>query len=134
MILIFCTDKNGGLYFNNRRQSSDKLVYKRIKEITADKKLYTGSYSYQILEQNNIECLVENNVSLLLDEDVYYFCEITDVNSLCNKCDKIIIYNWNRDYPYDIKLDKSMFNFIVESEFDFEGNSHDKITETIYSK
>ena len=42
--------------------------------------------------------------------------------------------NWNRTYPADTYLDISLEDWILESEIDIEGYSHEKITQKIYKR
>jgi len=47
--------------------------------------------------------------------------------------DEIYLYKWNRKYPSDVKFPKDMLkNFDMDGAADFEGNSHEKITEERY--
>lgn len=47
--------------------------------------------------------------------------------------DEVYLYKWNRKYPSDVKFPKDMLNdFKLEGSTDFEGNSHEKITEERY--
>ena len=48
MIAIVCIDDNGGMMFNNRRQSRDKLLTEKIIDISKESKLWICEYSYGI--------------------------------------------------------------------------------------
>ena len=49
---------------------------------------------------------------------------------------RLIIYNWNRRYPFDRQLDISpaKMGFKLVSVTEFEGSSHEKITKEIYER
>ena len=45
MILVICIDENGGMLFNNRRQSQDKILRERLLSLVKDNKLMMNSFS-----------------------------------------------------------------------------------------
>ena len=51
MIVIVCVDDNLGMMFNNRRQSRDVEVVKKIAEITKGSRLWMNKYSYELFEK-----------------------------------------------------------------------------------
>ena len=44
MILVICIDENGGMLFNNRRQSQDKILRERLLSLVKDSKLMMNSF------------------------------------------------------------------------------------------
>ena len=55
MILFICLDDNNGMMFNNRRQSMDVSVRKRILSIVKNKKLWMSEYTKkQFTEECNV--------------------------------------------------------------------------------
>ena len=63
----------------------------------------------------------------------YCFVENVDINELQDNISKIYVYKWNRKYPSDVTFPVAMLdNYQLENVSEFEGNSHDKITEEIY--
>ena len=67
-----------------------------------------------------------------INKDEYCFVENIDVNTIINKVDKIIVYNWNRHYPADRYFNINLEEWVVDSEKEFSGSSHEKISEKIY--
>lgn len=67
-------------------------------------------------------------------KDLIYFFESSIINNYLDDIEELIIYYWNRDYPYDeiFTFDESKFE--LRKEYDFKGNSHDKISCRIYHK
>lgn len=136
MILILCLDDNNGMMFNNRRLSQDKKIRERILKITSGSKLFMNSYSYNQFKNENF-----NNI--IVDEDFlknaskshYCFVENTNVSDYLNKVEKIIIYKWNRKYPSDVKLELNLKDsvFKLNQSTNFQGNSHTKISEEVYT-
>ena len=122
MNLLVCLDDDNGMMFNNRRQSKDYIVRKRILELVGDDSIWMSEYSLEQFEEKVSIC--QNK-----EEADYIFVENPD-DIIGLEFDKIIIYRWNRKYPGDKFLvieDKELI-----SSYEFPGNSHDKITEEIY--
>lgn len=122
MILIVCLDDDNGMMFNNRRQSKDLLVRKRILELVGDGKIWMSEYSKGQFEE---EILICENIS----EADYVFAENPD-DIIGVEFDKVIVYRWNRRYPADRSL--TIEGKTIVGTYEFAGNSHEKITEEIY--
>lgn len=135
MILIVCVDKNNGMLFNRRRQSRDKVLIEHIIEISKDKNLWIKHFSKDVFEQYKLKNLIIDDELLnKAGSDDYCFVEDILPSKITGKFDKIIVYNWNRKYPADLYFDIDITDWILESETDFKGNSHDKITQKIYKR
>ena len=127
MILITCIDNSNGIMFNKRRVSKDALLIERLKGITKENKIYVSEYSKPLFDGfDNLVLSIEN-----LTNNDFYFLENEDYNG---NIDKIIIYKWNRDYPADKYFDIDLSSYELISTQDFQGSSHDLITEEIYIK
>jgi hypothetical protein len=130
MKLIVAIDKSNGMMFNNRRVSQDKEVTSKIIEITKNSRLLMSEYSSKLFtEYENI--IVTNNILDANPED-YFFLE--DLDIVEENIDELYIFNWNRDYPADKYFEIDLSNYKKESKEDFVGNSHKKITLTIYRR
>lgn len=129
MILVICVDKNNGIMFNNRRQSRDKELIKRI--MSMNKRVWINSFSKELFEGYSNVCVDDNFKDKVGSEDIC-FVENVSLSEFVNEADKIILYNWNREYPADTHLDISLSDWQLTCESEFVGNSHDKITEQIY--
>lgn len=133
MILIVCVDEKNGMMFNNRRQSKDRILSEHILKIVDNKKIWMNSYSKSAFEgQESLNITVDDNFIEKIDKDEYCFVENIDVNTIINKVDKIIVYNWNRHYPADRYFNINLEEWVVDSENEFTGSSHEKISEKIY--
>lgn len=127
MILITCIDNSNGIMFNKRRVSKDALLIERLKGITKENKIYVSEYSKPLFDGfDNLVLSIEN-----LTNNDFYFLENEGYNG---NIDKIIIYKWNRDYPADKYFDIDLSSYELISTQDFQGSSHDLITEEIYIK
>ena len=130
MKLIICCDKNGGISFAGRRQSSDSAVRKKIYEIIGDQKLYLNSYSAGQFE--NTERLFIS-VSFISDMKNGDFCFEETTEPDLTLFDEIYVFCWNRDYPADRHLAiNPPFKKIKSTSF--AGNSHKKITLSVYGR
>lgn len=133
MIIIACADDNLGMLFNKRRLSSDIRVIERISELTRNHRLYMHEYSLKLFQNFGGNIIVDNDFLSKAGKDDYCFVENADIKQFQNDIDKIIIYRWNRRYPSDFKFPEDILkNRKIGSAFDFEGNSHKKITEEVY--
>lgn len=131
MILIACVDDNGGLAFNHRRQSTDRIVRERILELTKDSKLWMNHYSFKQFEEYDAGQI--NVCEEFLDEAAsgeYCFIEDVPVDQYATWVERIIVFKWNRNYPHDLELDIDMNGpeWHLERTEEFAGNSHEKIT------
>ena len=137
MILIACTDDDGGLAFNRRRLSMDRVVRERILEMSKDSRLWMNHYSYQQFEQ--YEAGQINVCEEFLNEAVpgdYCLIEDIHVGEFAPWVEKVILFKWNRSYPHDLELDLYLaypaWQLVIREEF--PGNSHDKLTKEVYER
>ena len=126
--LVVCLDDNYGMMFNNRRQSRDVCVVKKIQELSDASVLYRDNYS-QTLFPDGQQIINYTN-------DGFYFVENPDLlsHNVEEIFDQIVIFRWNREYPADKRLDLNLKYYNMEVMTEFAGNSHEKITMEIYKK
>ena len=134
MIVIACVDDNMGMMFNNRRQSRDVVVVERILEISKGHNLWMSKYSFELFK--DFDCGSINVEEMLMSETPqgdYCFLEDKKLYPYEKWVEKVILFKWNRNYPYDKQFDGINLNSwkLVESE-EFVGSSHDKITMEVY--
>ncbi|MEY8320537.1 ribonuclease Z [Lachnospiraceae bacterium 46-61] len=136
MIIIACVDDNNGMLFHQRRQSRDIALYNRILQLTEGKRLLMNEYSAkQFLKEQHQNIIVQSDfLDIALEQD-YCFVENVDISQYGNDIQKIILYRWNRVYPADY-----YFQFPINEDIwklqkvsDIKGNSHDMITEEVYT-
>lgn len=135
MNVIVCVDDRLGMMFHNRRQSQDRQLRKRILQLCSGTLLWMNSYSYKLYED-------EEKHSICVDEDFlskaqegeFCFVESSLLKPYEDKIEQLIVFRWNRHYPADFYLDLNLENWEKESEEEFQGSSHDKITQEIYTK
>lgn len=133
MKLIAIIDDNYGMMFNNRRQSKDSVLIDRIIEISKGHKLWVSMYTKSLFPHNDNIVLSQNFGQA--DKEDYCFIEDDNVSDVQEHIDMIYLYKWNREYPSDTTFPEKLLNeFTLESSDEFEGSSHDKITEEIYRR
>ena len=133
MILIVCVDEKNGMLFNNRRQSRDKVLLSHIIEISQNENLWITEFSQDMFDtMENKKIIIDNECINKAAENDYCFIENVDISTIIEKVNKIILYNWNRNYPADKYFNISLENWVISSEDEFSGSSHERITEKIY--
>ncbi len=147
MKIILCVDNNNGMMFNHRRQSQDKLLRKRILELTDGCKMWMNAYSQkQFLQDMQAEASDKSSGDsgytgqIHVDEDFlekaetedYCFVEDRTLLGYERKIDEVIICRWNRDYPADMYFELNLDNYKLVETKEYAGSSHEKITEDRY--
>ena len=134
MILIVCLDDKGGMMFNNRRQSSDKVVISKIAEITQGSKLWLNNYSQSLFDQAHLPLAVDDDFLQKAGGGEFCFAENADIAQYTLKIEKIYLFRWNRHYPADFYFPVDLIDYKLIARSDFLGNSHEKITLEVYEK
>lgn len=133
MIAIVCIDDNGGMMFNNRRQSRDSILIDKITEITKGSKLWLNKYSYSLFEDKNMSNInVDESFVLEAANGEYCFVENVSLKDYEKWIEKLIVFKWNRVYPKDFEFDMDLSEWKLVESSEFKGNSHDKITMEVY--
>lgn len=63
MIVIACLDDNGGMMFNHRRQSQDRVLRAHIAALVGDARLWMNHYSAQQFDAESIQHLNVDDAS-----------------------------------------------------------------------
>lgn len=137
MNLIVCLEEKNGMMFNKRRLSQDVVIREDIYKNLDDKALIMNGYSFKMFEKDNSgqNIVIREDLPLDNDED-FQFIEDKQLGMYEDKINKLVVYYWNRRYPSDLKfdIDLSSDKWEVESEMEFPGKSHEKITKKIILK
>lgn len=128
-------DDDNGLMFNKRRQSRDKNVIADLCN-KSEGFIYISQYSALLFEEYSNRIQIVSDPLLECPDGAYAFVEGRTLGEFLNDIDELIVYNWNRLYPSDLKLDINIVDsgFKMNSKYEFVGNSHDKITKGVYRK
>lgn len=131
MNVIICLDEKNGFSFNNRRQSRDALLCKRMLEMTKGHKLWMSEYSAKLFAPDGV--IADRDFLSKSGEGDYCFIESAADLAYIKRAETITVYRWNTVYPSDVKLEPDCLeDKKLISSVDFAGNSHDTITEEVY--
>lgn len=101
MTVIICVDNNGGILFNGKRQSKDRIFRKYLLDIVEKKnsRIAMSPYTYSQFKGDERKELTDVKEEFSFDED-YIFLERA-IPILWEKVNNLILCCWNRDYPAD---------------------------------
>ncbi len=130
---VFITlDDRMGVLFNNRRQSRDEEVCKRIVAFAEGKKLLMNSYSAKLFSEFESHVTVSESFMDEAGEGDYCFAENVKLLPYVDKIEKLVVFRWNRHYPADTKTDIDFSVWNLSETEEFPGKSHEKITMEVY--
>lgn len=134
MKLIVCLDDAGGMMFNRRRQSRDRVLMADMIRHVGKNPLRASAYSAPLFgEDAPTLCIVPNPVEGAKRGD-YCFVEDCPLPQNAEVFEELIIYRWNRRYPSDVRFTCDTSAFALAESCEFAGSSHDKITKEIWKK
>ena len=120
MIAAVCIDDRGGMLFNHRRQSQDRLLREDLLAEAAGRPLWMNSYS--------LRQFPTPPPNLCVDEG------FLDPAPWRERMEGVILYRWNRTYPADLRLTLSLEGWSLERREIFAGSSHEKIIKEVYRR
>ena len=136
MKIIACLCNKGGLLFNHRRQSRDRVLIQNLSEYIGDGAVFINDFSSSLFLNTEMSAIEVSSPLEAAGEDDFVFVENLSLSGHESKINEMVIYKWNRDYPADFRLDVSPHDLglsLVETS-EFKGSSHDRITREIYRK
>lgn len=135
MIVLTCVDKNNGMMFNHRRQSQDRAVRKRVEEISSSGTLRMDPYSAKQWKNHLPEnAIVSADFLQQAGPEDYCFVEDTDMAPFEDEISELILFRWNRVYPKDTSFPIALNQWNLEDAEEFNGCSHQDITQETYIK
>lgn len=137
MHIIVCLDEKGGMLFNHRRQSKDLVVRESILALSRGKKLWMNHYSAaQFDGAERLELNVDDDFLQKAQAGEYCFVEDAALLPYEDQMESIVVYQWNRAYPADMRFDIPMaaHGWKCTKTEDFAGNSHERITMEVYKR
>ena len=134
MKLIVCVDDGMGVTFAKKRQSKDRVLRKRLLASLDGARLFVTPYTAKQFEEGEEGYTVHPDPVSVAGKEDFVFAEDAVISP--RTADMIYLYRWNRAYPSDRKFnfDAAHDGFSLMRTADFEGSSHDRITEEIYIK
>ena len=136
MKLIVCLDELGGMMFNHRRQSRDRVVTEDVLRTVGDGRLWMAGYSESLFSDCGRELCISENFLASAAEGDWCFVEDRSLQPYVDRVETLVIYHWNRRYPSDFRFDVDWERegFVLIEQVEFQGFSHEKITKEIYRK
>ena len=132
MTAIVCIDDRGGMLFNKRRQSRDRVLIEDVISDLSDKKIYILEYSKLLFEMHEGKYEIVDDFLNVDGEDAVCFVENVDITPYKNKINKLVIYKWNRVYPADFYFPLDLKDYKLTQTAEFAGSSHENVTREVY--
>ena len=132
MNVIVCVEDKMGMLFNKRRVSQDSVLRERLRALIGEKTLFVSAYTEKQFREKTGLAVCEDFDALPAGE----FCFVEDPAMLPKEenTERLYLYRWNRRYPADRFFGADLSKWNLEKKEDFQGSSHEKITEEVYSK
>ena len=135
MILVICVDDKGGMAFNGRRQSMDKLLRSDLLETVGERPLWVSPYTAKQFDPAPATLRVAEDFLDRAGAGEYCFAEFPPLAQVLDRAEGLILYRWNRTYPADRHLDFDPADrFTLSSAAEFPGSSHKTLTKEVYTK
>lgn len=133
MTLIFCTDDRGGLAFNGRRQSRDRIQRERMLAHAGKGDLYMTESSAALFESLPACVRVCARPADEAGEDDACFVECGEVRGPLRRAHTAVIFRWGRIYPSDLRVEEGdLSDFCCVRSTEFAGSSHESMLEEIW--
>ncbi len=136
MKLVICVGDRGEMLFNKRRVGRDKFMISDLAEYVADATLFMEPYSEELFSEVNLNIILSEKPLEFAEKEDFVFVERQKPSIYAEAAEEIVIYRWNRRYPFDLAMDFSpeKLGFKLESAHDFKGFAHEKITREVYKR
>ncbi len=132
MNIFVCIGTRGEMMFSRRRVSFDSAVLEDIVRSSGGE-LFAAAGSLSLFARIGFTPTVFGEFS----DTGYignYFVEDRRLLPFADKIDILTVYNFNRHYPVDLRLDinPEENGFVLLSSTEFAGTSHEKITKKVW--
>lgn len=137
MTVIVCVEDRFGQAFHHRRLSRDRQLCQRVLDRLEGRPISMSPYSRGLFgEGEGASFVVSEEYLEQAGQGDICFVELDDLRPCWERIDRIILYRWNRTYPFDLAFPDitSCPEWRLASVCQFEGHSHPIITEEIYEK
>ena len=135
MILTVCVDDRGGLLFNGRRQSQDRVLRERLLELTGGRPLWMSPYSAgQFAGQVAPNVTVDAACLDRAGPGEFCFAEEGGLAARAERVEGVVLCRWNRVYPADTYFDLPLEGWTLTERGEFAGSSHETITLEVYAR
>ena len=134
MILIACVDDRGGMLFNRRRQSQDRLLRQDLLEEAGGRPVWLNPYSLKQFPDPSENLRCAEDFFRRAGEGELCFFEDTDPAPWLERAEGVILYHWNRRYPADLYFPLPLAGWTLVRREEFPGSSHERITKEVYTR
>ncbi len=136
MKIIVCADKQGGMLFAGRRTSRDKVMLQNMIDMLGGRKLFISPFSEKLLSPYQFDKHISASFLDEAGEDDICFVENVPLLKYLDKINTLIIYRWDKEYPFDFQLDLKPFDvgFKIDDVVELKGFSHEIIDKEVYVK
>ncbi|HAV17882.1 MAG TPA: hypothetical protein DHV37_07855 [Erysipelotrichaceae bacterium] len=134
MKILCVIEDDGGILFNHRRVSRDRILNEKILEIVGNKKLFISPFSVSLFE-NKDNIIVDDDYLEHAGEYDYCFVEDKEILAYKDNINMFYLFHWNRHYPSDFSLDyQPSLDMHLTDSIEFVGSSHDNILLEVFEK
>ena len=133
MNIIVCVDDKGGMAFNHRRQSRDRVLNEKLLSLTEGHQLWMAPSSEKLFAGAPQVRAAEDFLAQAGAED-FCFVEQAALAPYLEKIGQLWLVRWNRVYPADTWLNLDLTSWQLASSEEFPGSSHEKITLEVYKR
>lgn len=132
MILVLCLDDRGGMRFNRRRQSQDRLLREDLLREAAGRTVWMSEYTLSQFPDPPDNLRPAEDPLDRAGPGELCFVETEDPAPWAGRVEQVILYRWNRRYPADLYCTLSLEGWTLGRSEEFAGSSHEKITKEVY--
>ena len=136
MTVIVCVSEGGGMLFLGRRVSKDARVIENVGQLVGDGALFVSEYTEKLFSDSALSVIVATDPLKTAGKGDFVFAEQGGISAYSEKIERLVIYRWNRRYPFDtaLDLDPASAGLVRRESIDIVGRSHEKITREIYER
>lgn len=106
-------------------------------ELARGSKLWMNPYSHRQFEEGDRQMVTADEAFLeKAAKGEYCFVENEDLDPYKDRIEGFILFKWNRSYPADVHFDRELLTGFRKRAvlMEFEGSSHEKISEEVYER
>lgn len=132
MRVALCVDDLGGMLFNGRRQSRDRVLIADLLREAAPARLLISPFSADLFGADAVTASADFLQTAGAGE--LCFVENVPLAPHADRIDELILYRWNRRYPRDLTLDLDPLaaGLRLVEQTALAGYSHENITKERY--
>lgn len=134
MILIACIDDRGGMLFNRRRQSRDRLLRQDLLTEAAGRPVWLSPYSLKQFPDPPANLRPAEDFPQKAAAGELCFFEDLDPAPWLEAAEGLILYHWNRRYPADLYFPLPLKGWTLVRQEEFPGSSHERITKEVFTR